>query len=147
MLHLNDYLMKNIFKYAFIFLLIAGCKGGRQDASRTAEETVAAFYAAVSQGDFTVARQLCDTVSMADYLNVNEARWEKLRQLDSNAAEIAAILLSSAEIEFGKVEKDADRRIVHYRIDAVRGLKKDKTAILARQEEGEWIVESITDAI
>ena len=105
-----------------------------------------AFYDAVSAGDFAAAKELCDTVSMETYLKTNEERWEAMRQADSTLVEIAASLLSSSEIEFISTERDGDKRKVHFLIDAVMGMKKEKTATL-KKEGKTWRVETITDRI
>ena len=87
---------------------------------------------------------LCDTVTMSTYLEMNRAEWERMMQEDSTVARIAAGMLSAAAIEFSDVEKEGDRRVVHYSIDAAMGMKKNKTATV-KKEEGVWKVERIAD--
>lgn len=136
-----------IITTAAAFLVLLSCGGkSAEKKSMTPEETVSAFYAAVSQGDFTSAKELCDTVSMAEYISINETNWERMKQADSSLAAIAAAILAGVEIEFGSIEKSENKRIVHYTIDAMGGRKKEKVATV-RKEEGEWKVEKITDAI
>jgi hypothetical protein len=82
---------------------------------------------------------------MGSYLEMNRNNWEHMRQTDSTVAEIAASLLSSAEVEIGDVVRENDRRMVHYSIDAVMGMKKNKIATV-KKEGSAWKVEKITDA-
>lgn len=129
-------------------MVVTTCSCGPKDQEQKAlgpEETVQAFYKAVSRGDFEAAAGLCDTVSMGSYLEMNRNNWEHMRQTDSTVAEIAASLLSSAEVEIGDVVRENDRRMVHYSIDAVMGMKKNKIATV-KKEGSAWKVEKITDA-
>lgn len=147
---------RNIFKYAGIAGIAIGAIAaviilttGNKDSAKEElgpEATVEAFYDAVSAGDFATAKELCDTVSMETYLKTNEERWEAMRQADSTLVEIAASLLSSSKIEFISTERDGDKRKVHFLIDAVMGMKKEKTATL-KKEGKTWRVETITDRI
>lgn len=144
---------KKIIKYSLTAGVIVGIiaavviwKGDdKNDTETSPEATVEAFYHAVSKGDFTTARELCDTVSMKSYLNSYEDKWETLKQMDSTAAEIAAMILSNVEINFIRTDKDGDRRQVQFLIDATMGMKKKKTATLKKEKKG-WRVETITDA-
>ena len=148
-LTVND--MRNILKYVCgiaagaLMFAASGCgpKEGKEQILGP-EETVAAFYGAVATGDFDAACGLCDTVTMSTYLEMNRAEWERLMQEDSTVARIAAGMLSAAAIEFSDVEKEGDRRVVHYSIDAAMGMKKNKTATV-KKEEGVWKVERIAD--
>lgn len=141
--------MKRMMKYicGFAAAVLACSCGPKTEEQKVLgpEETVEAFYKAVSCGDFAAARELCDTVSMSGYLEKNESNWERMIQMDSTIASIAGELLSSAAVEIGNVTRDGEHRLVHYSIDAVMGMKKDKIATV-KKEEGVWKVETITDA-
>ena len=65
---------------------------------------------------------------------------------NSALAIIAASILSGAVMEFRKVEKHNDGRAVHYTLEA-DGHRKERKAVVRKNEEGEWKIEDITDAI
>lgn len=146
---------RSIFKYAFIGGIVIGVIAaviilitGREktDKEMTPEAAVEAFYSALSQGDFASAREFCDPVSMEAFLNSYEAKWEEMRQMDSTIAEIAAAILSTAEIEFIRTEKADEGKKVYFLIDATMGMKKEKVATLKKEKKA-WRVETITDAV
>lgn len=110
------------------------------------EETVEAFCRAIAAGGFEEAATLCDTISMAGYIDSYKAQWEKMMKADSSATMIAAGMLSSAEMTFTGSSKDGSRRTMTYVITTETGLKKEKSATVKKEEEG-WKVESITDVI
>ena len=141
--------MKTGCKFIFLNLLmmvavLGGCKGAEQKSRTMGPEAVAeAFCRAVSVGDMSQARTLCDTVSMRDYLDAWETSWSELAKKDSCALRIASGLLSESAFTVVKVEKEGDRRAVTYTLEA-DGQSKNRRAIL-KKEEGEWRVESMTD--
>lgn len=145
--------MNGLLKYicaAATALMAFGCgpKDGKDGGELKAlgpEDTVREFYKAVSCGDFDKAYELCDTVSMNTYLQMNRDARKELEQADSTAARIASGMLSGAGISFGNTARDGDRRQVRYSIDAGMGMKKEKTATV-KKENGVWKVEKITDA-
>ncbi len=135
-----------LFKYIFIctaVMLAVSCN--ETEKSMTPEEVVENFCRSVAAGDFSTARTLCDTVSMKNYMDSFQNTMNSLQKEDSCALAIASSILSGAEFEVGKTEKDGENRIVHYTIKA-DGMTKSKTATVAK-EEGEWRVKEITDAI
>ena len=107
-------------------------------------ETVEAFNRAITAGDFTQAKQLCDTVSMKDYLDSYHEAWDVLQAEDSSVLAIAASILEKAVIEVEEVRKEGEKRIVLYTLEA-DGHSKTRKAIV-KKEEGAWRVERITDA-
>lgn len=107
------------------------------------EETVEAFCRAVTTGDFEKAESLCDSISMQRYLESHMEAWDEIQKEDSTALAIASDILSNAVINTLSVEKDGDRRIVVYTLEA-DGHRKERKAVV-RKEEGEWKVEAITD--
>ena len=108
-------------------------------------EVVEAFNRAITGGDFATAYQLCDTLSMKDYLESYEEAWNVLTAEDSSALSIAASILEKAVIEIKDVRKEDEKRIVLYSLEA-DGHSKTRKATL-KMVEGEWRVEEITDAI
>ena len=139
--------IRNIFAAMAVGAMLCACGSGTKEGQAVElgpEETVAAFYKAVSGGDFGSARTLCDTVAMNIYLSDYQAKWKEIAKADSTVAGIAAALLSSAEISIVETHREGDRRNVRYSIDAGLGNKKEKIATV-KKEEGVWKVEKITD--
>ena len=139
--------MNRIFKYLTVaagMVMAAGCGGGEQKAQTGPEAAVEAFCRAVAAGDFETACGLCDTVSMKGYMDEWRKVWNDLQKVDSCALTIASSMLSGAEIEVMKTERNGEKRTVLYRIES-EGNSKTRTATL-RNEEGEWKVEEISDA-
>lgn len=106
-------------------------------------ETVEAFCRAVTAGDFDKASSLCDTVSMQRYLESHMEAWEKILKEDSTSLAIASDILSKAVMNTLSIEKDGDRRIVVYTLEA-DGHRKERRAAV-KKEAGAWKVETITD--
>ena len=118
---------------------------GKQEKALGPEETVEAFCKAMACGDFTAARELCDTVSMASYIGACQERWDNMARMDSALVDIAAALLSTAQIEIKETVRDGECRKVFYTIDATMGMKKEKVATV-KKEKGAWRVGTISDA-
>ena len=118
---------------------------GKQEKALGPEETVEAFCKAMACGDFTAARELCDTVSMASYIGACQERWDNMARMDSALVDIAAAQLSSAQIEINETVRDGECRKVFYTIDATMGMKKEKVATV-KKEKGAWRVGTISDA-
>lgn len=125
-------------------LMLACSSGGRKSAAPGPEDVVTAFNRAISAGDFSQAKQLCDTVLMNSYLESYVATWQTICDKDSAALAIASSVLSDADIEICGNQKEGDKRMITYTV-RLDGYLKTKTATL-RNEEGEWKVERITDA-
>ena len=93
---------------AFAFLVGNGCSGS-QSVEMGPAEVVEAFNRAVTAGDFTKASELCDTVSMKDYLESYKEAWDVLCEEDSTILSIASSILEKAVIdtvESGVMTKD-----------------------------------------
>ena len=120
----------------------------RGDSDKSAEmgpgETVEAFYRAMAGGELEQAKQLCDTLAMRDYLLAYSQAWGKELKQNDNVASIASSILADADITINEMKREGDKRLVFYTIDAGDGLKKDKIAVV-KKEEGAWRVENITD--
>ena len=138
-------------KIRYIILIAAAAiacscsQTGKQEKALGPEETVEAFCKAMACGDFTAARELCDTVSMASYIDACQEKWDNMARMDSALVDIAAALLSSAQIEINETVKDGECRKVFYTIDATMGMKKEKVATV-KKEKGAWRVGTISDA-
>ena len=126
-------------------VLAAACggKGGGQAVGPVA--VVTAFSKAVAAGQWEEAYGLCDTLSMKEYISANRQAWEYLEKADSNAMKIAAELMGRAVVEVINVEKVDGGRQVHYAIE-LEGMRKERKAVVAKNEEGAWKVTAITDA-
>ena len=120
-----------------------GCKSG-SSVEMGPTETVEAFNRAITVGDFAQAKQICDTVSMKDYLDSYQEAWDVLQAEDSSTLSIAASILEKAVIEVEEVMKEGDKRIVLYTLEADGHSKVRKATV--KKEEGAWRVERITDA-
>lgn len=127
-------------------VIICSCnQAGKQEKALGPEETVEAFCKAMACGDFTAARELCDTVSMESYIGACQERWDNMARMDSALVDIAAALLSTAQIEIKETVRDGECRKVFYTIDATMGMKKEKVATV-KKEKGAWRVGTISDA-
>ena len=123
----------------------AGChRGTEKEQAMSPEQTVEAFCRTLASGEMTKARSLCDTGAMSSYLEDWADKWAELEKKDSSALRIASGILSEADICVLNTERDGEKRIVSYTIE-VDGNIKTRRAVV-RKEEGEWRVESITDA-
>lgn len=127
-----------------ICTLMHGCRDAEEKKAMGPEAAVEAFCRAVAAGDFETADELCDTVSMKGYLDEWRKVWNDLQKEDSSALAIASSMLSGAEIEVIRTERNGEKRTVLYRIEA-EGNSKTRTATV-KNEEGEWKVEEISDA-
>ena len=119
-----------------------GNEGGKVDGP---EAVVIAFSKAVAAGQWEEAYGLCDTLTMKEYISSNQQAWEYLEKADSNAMKIAAQLMTDVTVEVIDVEKTDGGRQVHYAIE-IEGMRKERKAIVAKDEEGAWKVTAITDA-
>lgn len=141
--------MNRILKYLIVaagMVMAAGCGGNNAEEEKAMgpEAAVETFCRAVAAGDFETAGGLSDTVSMKGYLDEWRKVWNDLQKEDSSALAIASSMLSGAEIEVIRTERNGEKRTVLYRIEA-EGNSKTRTATV-KNEEGEWKVEEISDA-
>ena len=126
-----------------ILLVAGGCKNSTSIEMGPAD-VVDAFNRAITGGDFNQARQLCDTVSMKDYLESYQEAWEVIQAEDSSALSIASSILEKAVIDVEDIQKEGEKRIVLYTLEADGHSKTRKATV--KKEEGAWRVERITDA-
>lgn len=137
--------MKKILMMAAVAMMAAACGGKGGGKADGPEAVVAAFSKAVAAGQWEEAYGLCDTLSMKEYISANQQAWEYLEKEDSNAMKIAAQLMGQAVVEVIDVEKVDGGRQVHYAIE-LEGMRKERKAVVAKNEEGAWKVTAITDA-
>ena len=136
--------MKKILMMVAVAVMAVACGwngGGKADGP---EAVVTAFSKAVAAGQWEEAYGLCDTLSMKEYISANRQAWEYLEKADSNAMKIAAELMAQAVVEVIDVEKVDGGRQVHYAIE-LEGMRKERKAVVAKNEEGAWKVTAITD--
>ena len=126
-------------------MMAVSCGGNGGEKVDGPEAVVAAFSKAVAAGQWEEAYGLCDTLSMKEYISANRLAWEYLEKADSNAMKIAAELMAQAVVEVINVEKVDGGRQVHYAIE-VEGMRKERKAVVMKNEEGAWKVTAITDA-
>ena len=146
--------MNKKLKYAFItgavigvaaaFFLFTGNDASGSARSNTPEAALQEFYSSLTSGDFGKAADLCDQAAMESYLSSYKAEWEELKQADSTAHAEVMEMMKNTEIIVSEITEEEGRCQVTYRIEAL-GSTKIRTAEL-RKEEGEWLVEKITDA-
>ena len=127
---------------AVMAVACGGNGGGKADGP---EAVVTAFSKTVAAGQWEEAYGLCDTLSMKEYISANQLAWEYLEKADSNAMKIAAQLMAEAAVEVLNVEKVDGGRQVHYAIE-LEGMRKERKAVVMKNEEGAWKVTAITDA-
>ena len=130
---------------AAVAVMAVACGGNGGGKADGPEAVVAAFSKAVAAGQWDEAYGLCETLSMKEYISANRQAWEYLEKADSNAMKIAAQLMAQAVVEVIDVEKVDGGRQVHYAIE-VEGMRKERKAVVVKNEEGAWKVTAITDA-
>ena len=121
-----------------ILLVAVGCKNSTSIEMGPAD-VVDAFNRAITGGDFNQARQLCDTASMKDYLESYQEAWEVIQAEDSSALSIASSILEKAVIDIEDIQKEGEKRIVLYTLEADGHSKTRKATV--KKEEGAWRVE------
>lgn len=129
---------------AAVAMMAVACGGNGGGKADGPEAVVTAFSKAVAAGQWEEAYGLCDTLSMKEYISANQQAWEYLEKEDSNAMKIAAQLMGQAVVEVIDVEKVDGGRQVHYAIE-LEGMRKERKAVVAKNEEGAWKVTAITD--
>ena len=137
--------MRKILLMAAVAMMAVACGGNGGGKADGPEAVVTAFSKAVAAGQWEEAYGLCDTLSMKEYISANRQAWEYLEKADSNAMKIAAEMMAEAVVEVIDVEKVDGGRQVHYAIE-VEGMRKERKAIVMKNEEGAWKVTTITDA-
>ena len=126
-------------------MIAVGCGGNGSGKADGPEAVVTAFSKAVATGQWNEAYGLCDTLTMKEYISANQQAWEYLEKADSNVMKIAAQLMAEVNVEVIDVEKADNGREVHYAIE-IEGMRKERKAAVAKDEEGAWKVTAITDA-
>ena len=147
MLHLNNiWIMSRQKIYAIVIglAILTGCRSGEKSVEMGPVETVEAFCKAVAACDWDKAQELCDTLSMKEYIDGYRTAVNKLEKEDEGAAKIAISLLENTTVNVNDVHKHEDKRVVTYTLET-DGLSKTRKATL-RKEEGAWRVEAITEA-
>ena len=147
----NDVKILRIMRGRYILGMIAAamimvsCGRNGDGKADGPEAVVMAFSKAVATGQWDEAYGLCDTLTMKEYISANQQAWEYLEMADSNAMKIAAQLMTGVSVEVLEVEKTDGGRQVHYVIE-IEGMRKERKAVVAKDEEGAWKVTAITDA-
>ena len=147
----NDVKTLKIMRRRYIIMMMVaavmavGCGGGGSQKADGPEAVVTAFNRAMASGDWDEASGLCDTSSMEGYISAYQEAWDYLHKQDSSVMMIASQMLSAASVEVVKVEKIDGGRSVHYIIEA-EGMRKERKALVSKDEEGAWKVTAITDA-
>jgi hypothetical protein len=137
--------MRKILMMVAVAVMAVACGGNGGGKADGPEAVVTAFSKAVATGQWEEAYGLCDTLSMKEYISANQLAWEYLEKADSNAMKIAAQLMAEAAVEVLNVEKVDGGRQVHYAIE-LEGMRKERKAVVMKNEEGAWKVTAITDA-
>ena len=137
--------MRKILMICAVAVMAVACGGNGGGKADGPEAVVMAFSKAVAAGQWEEAYGLCDTLSMKEYISANRQAWEDSEKADSNAMNIATKLIAQAVVEIIDVEKVDGGRQVHYAIE-VEGMRKERKAIVMKNEEGAWKVTAITDA-
>ena len=127
---------------AVMAVACGGNGGGKADGP---EAVVTAFSKAVAAGQWEESYGHCDTLSMKEYISANQQAWEYLEKADSNAMKIAAQLMADVNVEILDVEKVDGGREIRYAI-GIEEMRKERKAVVAKNEEGAWKVTAITDA-
>lgn len=136
---------KGIIAMMVAAVMAVGCSGGGSQKADGPEAVVAAFNRAMASGDWNEASGLCDTAAMKGYISAYQEAWDYLQKQDSSVMMIASQMLSAASVEVKKVEKEEGARAVYYTIET-EGLRKERKAMVSKDEEGAWKVTAITDA-
>ena len=137
--------MRKILMMVAVAVMAAACGGNGGGKADGPEAVVTAFSKAVAAGQWEEAYELCDTLSMKEYISANQQAWEYLEKADSNAMKIAAQLMADVNVEILDVEKVDGGRQVHYAIE-IDEMRKERKAVVVKNEEGAWKVTAITDA-
>jgi hypothetical protein len=137
--------MRKILLMVAVAVMAAACGGNGGGKADGPEAVVTAFSKAVAAGQWEEAYGLCDTLSMKEYISANQQAWEYLEKADSNAMKIAAQLMADITVEVLEVEKVDGGRQVHYAI-GIDEMRKERKAVVMKNEEGAWKVTAITDA-
>lgn len=137
--------MKRIIGYILTIAVAAAiCSCGSDKTGP--EAVVEAFNKAISTGNWTEAEKMCDTLSMKEYMDNCRQTWAALQKEDSAAFDIAVAILAETEIKVTDIQKAEDGRVVCYTVSNDT-MQKEKKASVRKDEEGEWKVTAITDAI
>ena len=137
--------MRKILMVCAVAVMAVACGGNGGGKADGPEAVVTAFGKAVAAGQWDEAYGVCDTLTMKEYISANRQAWEDSEKADSNAMKIAAQLMSEADVEILGIEKTDGGREVRYAI-GIEGLRKERKAIVMKNEEGAWRVTAITDA-
>lgn len=137
--------IREILMVAAVAMVAVACGGNGGGKADGPEAVVTTFSKAVAAGEWDEAYGLCDTLTMKEYISANQQAWEYLEKADSNAMKIAAQLMAGVSVEVIGVEKTDGGRQVHYAVE-IEGMRKERKAVVKKNEEGAWKVTAITDA-
>lgn len=129
---------------AVLMLMSVSC-GGRTEkiVEMGPDVTVETFYNCLTAGDFSAAKEICDTVTMKEYIETYSEAWDMLRKKDSTVAGIAAEILNAADIDIIENTKEDNKRIIKFNISSGTESKEKKAVV--RKDEGIWKIEGISD--
>lgn len=123
-------------------LLVAACSG-KKDGAEPAD-VVSGFHKALTSLEFGKASEYCCEGAVSGYVAAFEKACEEALAKDSGATQIAAGMLSTAEVTVNDIKRDKDARTVFYTIGDGCGNTKEKVAVL-KDVEGEWKIAEIKD--
>lgn len=148
--------MQKKYKYTFIAGAVIGVigaaalfsakEGKPADPQKADPEVVMTeFVDAVKTGDFDKAYNLCDTLSMKEYLDTFKEKWEENSLKDSTAFAATVEILSKTVIEINETEEKDGVCFIEYTLELDGSRRKCHAGL--KKEEGEWKVTEITSAI
>lgn len=109
------------------------------------ETVIVEFTEAMKTGDFDKARDLCDTVSMKEYLDAYTQKWETKSIKDSAAFASTVKILEETAMEIENVEEKDGVCLIDYTLELDGNTRKCHASL--KKEEGEWKVAEITNTI
>ena len=131
--------MKRFAIILSIAALAVSCFHGKESTLGPGE-TVEAFHKALYSGEFEQAKNLCDTLTMGEYIDAFRTVWE---QNGTSIAEIVSDIMSETQMKITDTKKNEEGRTIFYEL-TFDGKSKTKTANM-KKEEGEWKIAKITD--
>ena len=121
-------------------VFIMGCQQNGENKLGP-DDTLESFYRNLCSGAFEQAENLCDILSMEEYVNGFRLAWEKN---DSTIRTVASAILADVSIEIADTEQSGQNRTIFYKMTAADGQSKEKIATL-KNEEGAWKITAIID--
>ena len=121
---------------------LVGCGGGKNEIEPA--EVVVRFHKALTSMDFSEADGYCTDGAVQEYVDAFKSACQEKISKGKEATEAATILLSKDEVIIEDTVRNKDQRTVFYTISDGCGHKKNKVAVLKR-EEGAWKIAEIKD--